>query len=269
MCIIFYFPNAFQNRAKHQHTWLKISTMLALMFYINVSHAENRLTLTLNDTNEAPFTNKAGNGFLNVIAGEVFRRAGLDIKLEKFPPERGLIQANAGQLDGDLTRIAGLNKTYPNLIQVPEKLMDWYFVAFARNTKLSNANWDTLKPLLVGHVKGWKIFEKNLAKESNVTVVNDEEQLFNMLDKNRIDVALYEQRLGLVLIKKMDIKNIHVVEPALAKKEMFIYLNKRHADKIPAIVTALRNIKADGTYSRICHEKLDQYGATEAQCAAK
>ena len=243
--------------------------MFALMFYINVSHAENIPTLTLNDTNDAPFTNKAGNGFVDVIVGEVFRRAGLGIKLEKFPPERGLIQANAGQLDGDLTRIAGLNKTYQNLIQVPEKLVDWYFVAFARNTKLSNANWDTLKPRLVGHIKGWKIYEQNLPKETNVTVVNDEEQLFNMLDKNRIDIALYEQHMGLALIKKMGIKNIHVVEPALVKKEMFIYLNKRHADKIPAIVTALRAIKADGTYSKICHEKLDQFGASDAQCAAK
>jgi polar amino acid transport system substrate-binding protein len=257
-----------RSGSNHKRTWLA-GILLALALSGNASHAANETTLVLNDTNEPPFTTKAGDGFLDIVAGEAFRRAGLRLKLVKLPPERGLVNANAGIEDGDLTRIAGLEKNYPNLVRVPEKLMDWHFVAFAHQAKPTQASWATLEPLYVGHIKGWKIYEQNLKPGTPVTVVDDAEQLFAMLDKGRIDAALYERWLGLALAEKMGIKNIHVVEPALAEREMFIYLNKRHADKVQAIAAALRAIKADGTYGKICREKLAPLAATTPQCAAK
>jgi ABC-type amino acid transport substrate-binding protein len=50
---------------------------------------------------------------------------------------------------------------------------------------------------------------------------------------------------------------------------MFIYLNKRHADKVPAITAALRALKADGTYTRICREKFTPLAASTTQCEVK
>jgi polar amino acid transport system substrate-binding protein len=252
----------------YKRSWLA-GLLLALALSGSASHAANDTTLVLNDTNEAPFTTAAGDGFLDIVVGEAFRRAGLRLMLVRLPPERGLVNANAGIEDGDLTRIAGLEKNYPNLVRVPEKLMDWNFVAFARQAEPTQASWAALESLYVGHIKGWKIYEQNLKPGAQVTVVDNAEQLFTMLEKNRVDVALYERWLGLALAEKMGIKDIHVVEPALAEREMFIYLNKRHADKVPAIAAALRAIKADGTYSRVCREKLAALAASTPQCAAK
>jgi polar amino acid transport system substrate-binding protein len=249
---------------------LPLSVTLLLIGLIgNPCLASNEPTLVLSDTYDAPYTSVSGDGFLDLVVREAFRRAGLNLKMVQVSPERALLNANAGIEDGVSARIAGLEKSYPNLVRVPEKVMDFPFVAFASQSKLANANWDTLVPVSVGHIQGWKIFEQNLKPGTSVTIVDTAEQLFTMLDKNRIDVALYERWLGLALAKKMEIKNIRVIEPALADREMFIYLNKRHADKITAISNALHALKVDGFYTRTCREKFAPLAATTRQCEVK
>lgn len=235
----------------------------------NPALAANEPTLVLSDTYDKPYTTEASDGFLDLVAAETFRRAGLQLKMVKVSPERALLNANAGIEDGVSARIAGLEKTYTNLIRVPEKILDFPFVAFAQQAKVSTANWDTLASMTVGHIHGWKIFEQNLKPGTPITVVDDAEQLFTMLDKGRIDVALYERWLGLALAVRMGLKNIRVVEPALAEREMFIYLHHRHTEKVPAIATALRAIKADGTYTRLCREKFASLAASTSQCEVK
>lgn len=257
-----------QSKYIRKRFWLS-GLLLTLALSGHASHAANEPTLVLNDTNEPPFTTQAGDGFLDIIAGEAFRRAGLRLKLVKLPAERGLINANAGIDDGDFSRIAGLEKIYPNLIRIPEKLVDWHFVAFARQAKLSKADWAALEPFSVGHIKGWKILEQNLRPPTQITTVDTPEQLFAMLDRNRIDLALFERWLGLALAKKMGIQDIRIVEPSLAEREMFIYLNKRHAGKAPAIAAALRAIKAEGLYTKVCREKFAPLAASTSQCEMK
>lgn len=259
----------FSHSAKSLKRLLIRAALILSALTGNASYAETEITLVLNDTNDPPFTTNASDGFLDIVAGEAFRRAGLKLKLVKLPPERGLVNANAGVEDGDLTRIIGLEKNYPNLVRVPEKLIDWHFVVFARQERTSEASWSALEKHSVGHIKGWKIFEQNLRPATQITTVDTPEQLFSMLDKNRIDVALYERWLGHALARQMGIQKVHVVEPPLAVREMFIYLHRRHADKIPAIASALRSIKADGMYSKVCREKLASLAVSTKQCELK
>lgn len=257
-------------RSGNNHKRIGLAGILfVLAFSGPASYAAIEPTLVLSDTYDTPYTTETGDGFLDLIIKEAFHRAGLRLKMVRVSPERALLNANAGIEDGVSARIAGLEKNYPNLVRVPEKVLDFPFVAFVRQAKLTNANWETLAPLSVGHIQGWKIFEQNLKSGTPTTIVDTAEQLFTMLDKNRIDVALYERWLGLALAKKMGIKNVRVVEPALADREMFIYLNKRLADNVPAITAALRALKADGTYTRICREKFAPLAASTTQCEVK
>ncbi len=68
-------------------------------------------------------------GFLDTLAKEVFHRLGIELEVIILPAERALINANNGIEDGNLLRIKGLEKQYPNLIRVPEKMMNSEFVA--------------------------------------------------------------------------------------------------------------------------------------------
>jgi len=228
------------------------------------ARAADRPVLVINDTNEPPFTTPDGQGFLDAVAGEAFRRAGVQLRLVKLPAERGLINANAGIEDGDLTRIAGLEANYPNLVRVPEKLIDWEFAAFGKHASLP-ARWDTLRPRPVGHIRGWKIYEQKMADAPHVVTAENPVQLFQQLRRDRTEVALYERWQGLSLIRSQQWTDVHVLAPSLARREMYLYLHKRHAALVPKLAAALRAIKAEGLYDRLYREKVLSLGEAPAR----
>jgi polar amino acid transport system substrate-binding protein len=236
-------------------SWLCLAVLVSALPHVAAAAPP---VLTLNDTNEPPYTTEDHTGFLDVVAGEAFRRAGVELRLVKLPAERGLLNADQGVDDGDLTRIAGLEQQYRNLIRVEEKLIDWEFAAFSRNTTIV-AEWPVLRGLSVGHIKGWKIYETNLAGADRVTTVDDPAQLFRLLVLNRIEVGLYERWLGLALLKQLGTTDIRSLSPSLATREMFIYLNKRHAALASAIADALRALKREGFYARTYRATIAPY----------
>lgn len=224
--------------------------------------------LVLNNPTAPPFTTSAHDGLLDIVAGEAFHRAGLKLKLIKLPAERGLINANEGIDDGDLSRIAGIEKVYPNLIRVPEKIFVMDFVAFTRTDLIKRASWKNLKPYSVVYIKGWKIFEQNLLPGTEITTAEGPEQIMDMLALDRVQFALYSRWMGLAIAKRMGIKDVRVVEPALAERDMYIYLNKRYASYVPALAKALHDIKREGMYTRICKEKFSLIAPPTKQCIA-
>jgi polar amino acid transport system substrate-binding protein len=227
----------------------------ALFLMAGLACAADVPVLVLNDTNEPPFTTTDGQGFLDVVAGEAFRRAGVRLRLVKLPAERGLINANAGIEDGDLNRIAGLEAQYPNLVRVPEKLIDWTFAAFSKNPALP-ARSEILRARPIGYIRGWKIYEQQMAGAPQVVTAEDPAQLFRLLQHDRIEVALYERWQGLNLIQRQGLTGMVALDPPLAKREMFIYLHKRHAALVPRLAEALRAIKAEGLYDRLYRKKV-------------
>jgi polar amino acid transport system substrate-binding protein len=262
-------PRSQQQPNKRLHRAATLLLGLWLGCCIPVAQSADVPTLVLNDANSAPFTNAAGTGLVDVVAGEAFRRAGLRLKLIRLPAERALLNANAGIEDGEISRVAGIEKAYPNLVPVPEKLIDHHFVAFTRDAKLKNASWDSLQPFTVGYIRGYKIIERNIRPGTQTTPANDAEQLFTMLDKGRIDIAVYRRWEGLVLAQKLGIKDVHIIEPSLAEAGIYIYLHKKYADKVPLIAAALREIKAEGLFARACHTAFSGFQPTPAQCDAQ
>lgn len=230
------------------------------------SKAAKYTELVLNNPTAPPFTTVKHDGLLDIVVGEAFHRAGLNLKLVKLPAERGLINANEGIDDGDLSRIAGIEKVYPNLVRVPEKIFNMDFVAFSRSKLVKHASWYSLQPYSVGYITGWKIFEQNLLPGTEITTAEAPEQLMKMLELGRIQFALYSRWMGLAILKNMHNKDIRVIEPALAQRAMYIYLNKRYRRYIPALSRALRKIKKEGMYTRVCEEKFSSIATPTSQC---
>jgi len=229
-----------------------MNTMKMCIFFMLLAsipaYAEQPI-LVLNDTNAPPYTTPKHDGYLDRIATEAFRRVGYKLHLVRLPSERGLMDANNAVIDGDLTRIKGLEKQYPGLVRIPEKIMDWKFSAFGKKGKRIDS-WKTIAHLRVGLIRGWKIYESKLKEEDARSIVstNDAQQLFSLLAMDRIDVALYERQLGLEIIKKGKLTNLEPKEPLLAERPMFIYLSKRHAELTPRLAAVLASLKKEGFY---------------------
>jgi len=227
---------------------------LTIVFAVPVTYAE---TLRFNTTGKLPLNTPEQTGFMDIVTKEALSRIGIQLVTVHLPAERGLKNANAGIEDGEMSRIAGLEKVYPNLIRVPEKIMDWEFYAFSSKNITLNGNWESLESYSVAFINGWKILENNVPTNVLVTKVKNPDQLFGLMIKRRADVILYERWGGLKFIQEKKLVDVKILEPFLAKREMFIYLHKKHESIVPRLALALRDMKQDGSYEKIVNQVLD------------
>lgn len=190
---------------------------------------------------------------LQALTAEALKRVGgWSLELVRLPSERSLRAANAGEIDGEGLRVAGLSAQYPQLIQVSEPYFKVEFVAFARQPALRlDSGWADLPALRVALITGWKLFEAHTQGVRSRTLVDTPEQLFQMLRSDRVDVALYTLRDGVALAQRMGLSDVHPVEPTLHTAPMYLYLHQRHADLAPRLAQALRAMKADGPHARL------------------
>lgn len=205
----------------------------------------------------APYTTPDRQGFLDQLIKAVFREVGVEAEVLVYPgaSERSLRNADEGIDDGQALRVAGLQKIYPNLIQVPEPVIMNDFVAISARHQFATPGWDALKPYSVSYIIGWKIFESNVPAATVQTPVREADQLFTLLARDRVDVVLYERWQGLAQAHAAGIK-ARVMDPALVSVPMYMYLHKKHAALVPRVAQALVRLKSNGTYQRIVDSTL-------------
>ncbi|HEB55938.1 MAG TPA: transporter substrate-binding domain-containing protein [Gammaproteobacteria bacterium] len=213
--------------------------------------AASSKTLVLNSAFSDILSNQKQTGFVDSIVKEALSRIGYKLKSIHLPAERALLNANAGIDDGDLLRIGGLQKIYPNLIQVPEKIMDMEFVVFTQHKSFPISGWQSLKTWSVAIITGWKILEQNITEVAELTKVKNADLLFTLLLKDRTDIIVYSRWPGLAYIKKHKLKNIKILEPPLDRRNMYVYLHKKYRHLVPELAASLRSMKQDGSYQRI------------------
>lgn len=207
--------------------------------------------LVLSTFTGPPLSTPHQSGMCDLILKEAFRRLGLKTDIVQLPAERSLTNANEGITDGDFVRISGLDRIYPNLVMVPEKIMDFEFMAFTKNLNIQITDWDTLRRYNVAIVRGWKILEENIVGTQSLVRTKNQDILFSLLDNDRADIVVYSRLEGYGVIRKLGIKGVKTLEPPLVVREMFLYLNKKHEKLLPMLASVLKAMKNDGTYEKI------------------
>ncbi|QEP42546.1 hypothetical protein D5085_04985 [Ectothiorhodospiraceae bacterium BW-2] len=205
-----------------------------------------------------PFIDSATGepGFLAQVLTEALQPLGYRLKVVQSPPARALQNANQGIDDGDLLRIAGLEQSYPNLVQVPESLFDTDFVGYTLHGELSGEGWQRLKGLRVTYVVGWKIFEQQIDESMRAEPVRSAPQMFKLLQAGVVDVALYEKWQGLYQARLSNLDRLQVVEPPFATVSQYSYLHQKHAHLIEPLARALRELKSRGRYRQLYEQIL-------------
>jgi len=219
----------------------------------SLSLAESVLSIT--SGRGEPFVNNQQTGFYDLIVKHMFERINIKAKTVVLPSERSLINANTGIDDGNIARIKGIEKKYLNLLMVPEKIIDFEFVAFTKNQPLKVNNWQDLKPYNIAFINGWKLFEKKVTDYKSLIRTRNSKQLFDLLENNRADIALYDLWSGVWHIKQSKSK-IDYLRPSIASYQLYLYINKKHEKLLPDLTQALKAMKEDGTYQKIYTQSL-------------
>jgi len=230
--------------------------IIPLVLLSGVCVAEEPKVLMLNTTTKPPLSTPEQKGFLDQVAQNALSRIGMKVDITSLPAERALRDANAGVLDGELARVPGIEKTYKNLLFIPEYLMDVEFTIFSIKHRTIEPGWNGLNSYSVAFLNGWKILEKNVPASAEITKVNSPSQLFNLLKLKRVDFIIYEKWGGIALAKSMKIENVNVISPPLAVRRLHMYLHNKHAAIVDPLAEALKQIKIDGTYQEIFNNTL-------------
>jgi len=237
---------------------LRITIFVLLAICVRGAMADP--VIQLNVTGQNPLNTSGQMGFMDEVAGEALKRIGYQLKTLQLPAERGLKNANKGIIvDGEMSRVAGLNKKYANLVRVPEKIMDWEFVAFSYKPVSLAGGWSDLSKKSIAHINGWKILEKNIPNTAEITRTSSAENLFNLLRKKRTDYVIYERWGGRYILEKMTMNGVQLCKNPLAVKEMFIYLHKKHENLVPKLSASLLAMKQDGSYQKLFNKHLKQF----------
>jgi len=241
-----------------------LNSIITLSFFI-ILILSCRLTLAqqtivLNTAFGPPLSNESQTGFADQVVTQAFKRIGYQLETVRLPAERALVNANRGIDDGDLARVAGLQKKYTNLIQVPESIMVIDMVLFSKNMPDFNVKgWESVASHSLAIISGWKIMEKNFSKlgdKVEIIKTDNAEQSFTLLAKDRVDFIAYSNWPGLVYLKTHKINNIKLLTPPLAKPRLYVYLHKKHKIIVPKLATAIKQMKADGTVKKIFNRTL-------------
>ncbi|MDT8445807.1 MAG: transporter substrate-binding domain-containing protein [bacterium] len=213
-------------------------------------------TLILGTPLSPPLSTVRQDGAIDLIVKEAFKRIGREVTYQILPGQRSLLNAVQGIDDGDLFRVKGIEDYFPNIVRVPEKLLDFEFVAFTNVPEINPQGFEEINVYSVGMVNGWKILERATETAQERILVESSLQLMNLLRKGRIEIALYERYEGLAVVHQLRPNDIRVIEPPLIVKEGFFYLNKKHQALVLPLARALREMKADGSFQQLWEQGL-------------
>lgn len=232
------------------------SLLIASAIVAPLAVAAREPTFAMATGTREPLVSSPGQpGFIEEIAREAFRRAGYGLRVVPLPIERALVNANAGIEDGDLFRAAGFEKDYPNLLQVPQPLIDQDFVALTLRADVEVRSWSDLARYSIAHITGQKIIERQLQGAANVTTVRDGELLLELLVNGRVDIIVHNRWVALWLARRAG-RTVRVLEPPLLRVPMYMYLHRKHEALVPRLAAALVDVQRDGTWQRLYNEIL-------------
>ncbi len=98
------------------------------------------------------------------ILREAYKRIGYNLQVKKYPASRAIYYSSQGAVDGELSRIAGLSKKYPELIQIKVPTLTSTIHAFSLMEDLDAPTYESIIDYSIGIQVGY--IKINKATES-------------------------------------------------------------------------------------------------------
>lgn len=195
----------------------------------------------------------------SLLIADIYKRAGLTARIQPLPGARANAMALAGEKDGEVARIQGYATRNATLIKVEPAYYYLTTTAFAKADKgISITSKEDLKKYKVGIVRGIAHAEAATEGISGLQVVGDYDQMYQMLDAGRIDVAIDAGVNGPYFLKKLGFSGIKAVGD-LARLDLFHILSAGKKDLSPKIGTAIKMLKDSGELAKLAQRYEEEF----------
>lgn len=211
-----------------------------LIFYFvlcSSALAQETMIFTLPDNSQVQST--------YFILKEAYAKMGFLVNVERFPATRALYMSNEGFVDGEIHRIGGLNRDYPNLLQIPIPIGKLEGVVFTINKDFKVDGFDSLRPYRIGVRRGI-VFAERGTKGMDVHRADSVEQLLRSLIAGHVDIIILNKLEGRQIEKLFPGRGIHELTPPVLSLDFYHYLHEKHAHLIPQLTEILAEMKRSG-----------------------
>lgn len=190
------------------------------------------------------------------VGGEILRvvygRLNIKVEFEDLPGKRALALSSAGELDGEIQRIAGLSRDYPTLVRVSPPINYIEPSVFTTRLHFDVKGWNSIRDYSIGIVRGVGSSEAGTKGMSRVTAATSLESLIRMLDAGRFDVMVTDLFSGLIAVKKLNLQSrIYPLSPPIEKIYIYHYLHERHRDLAMKVGKVIQEMEASGELARL------------------
>jgi polar amino acid transport system substrate-binding protein len=185
-----------------------------------------------------------------LVLKEAYERIGFKLTWRAVNANDSLKESNDGQVDGELFRIAGVQKRFGNLLKVPTAINVLQAVAYSHKKDLKVDRWASLSNFRIGYQKGVK-FAENGARNLKTTTFDSTSELLNALESKRIDVAVLSRVNGIDETTKNNYSNIFEIKPYIQTYELFHFLNKKNEQFVFKLNKVLLSMKKKGRIKEI------------------
>jgi len=188
----------------------------------------------------------------NLIYHEAFKRLGLEMEYRHLPPKRASVEADVGNIDGEVGRILAYGEDHPNLVRVDEAGISDAFCAFTMNHTISLDGWDSLRntPYKVEYQRGVFRPEQVLIKivpSVNLSNITSLRQGLRKLTKGRTDVYIDSEAAVMGLLATAEFKNNGIQKAGVMEYVYYYaYLHIKHKDLAQKLAEVLKQMKAEG-----------------------
>lgn len=163
-------------------------------------------------------------------------------------------EAQGRVLQGKADALIQINQTEERkkIYDFSDALLESQFSIFVHSDRVSISGISSLRGLRVG-VEAGGLPQQLLDKNPNIllTIIPNFLEGFKLLDKGILDAVVVDYRVGSFILAENNIRNIKVTGEPIAFSYSAIAVKKGNTELLREINTALRIIKADGTYRKI------------------
>jgi len=234
---------------------IQLSTLAGLVFLLflplNASYAQTETKLVF-----STIENSINAEVSSIVMAEAYKRIRIEIEIIPLPAKRTLIESNSGRFDGELFRLKGINKKWPNLIPVTIPINYMEGVVITKGVSFEVDGWKSLQAYDIGIRRGIR-FSDDGTFGMKRQIVNSNKILFNMLEHGRLDIIVVTRSNGLKEMKLSSYSNFKMLEPAIEVYPLFHYLHAKNKELIPKIEAALLSMQKDGFLTKIRNQVLN------------
>ncbi|MES2068853.1 MAG: transporter substrate-binding domain-containing protein [Pseudomonadota bacterium] len=195
------------------------------------------------------------------ILAYAYAQLGISVIVENYPHQRRRQMAEQGELDGITVAVADLGSDAAgktsNLIQLSVPIAYDEVAVYTHHQYFKVNGYESLRPYLIGYVRGIKEFEDH-TQGMRTEVAPNMESLFRKLVTDRTDVVL-ESSSSMCMIKRLGLHDIRMLEPAVESVQMYHYLHKKNSSLVPRLEAVLLKMKQDGSMKKIQQKAMDDF----------